>query len=151
MVLYELQPSLEPFGEAFTQHRAVENFFRRVADRGFSDRAGEAGEELFVNRLVDDDRAQRGAALPGGAEAGEECAFHREIQVRVRHDDERVLAAELQARRLQVATAELPDPAPNLGGARKTDLIHEPLVQCFFEPFEGCRPLGLDYVQDAVR
>ena len=60
-----------------------------------------------MHRLVDDRRAERGTALPRRAEAAEKGALDRKVQVRVWHDDERVLTSELQARRLQVAPAEL--------------------------------------------
>jgi hypothetical protein len=49
---------------------------------------------------VDNDRTKRGASLAGRAEAGEQRSFGRQVQVGVRHDDERVLAAELQTWRL---------------------------------------------------
>src|SRR5215217_7014774 len=68
-----------------------------------SNRSAERSDELVVDGLVDDRRAQRRAALPGGAEATEQGALDRERDVGVGHDDHRVLAAELQARVLDVA------------------------------------------------
>ena len=50
-----------------------------------------------------------GAALTGGAEAGEQRPLGGEVEVGVGHDDERVLAAELEARVLQVPAAQLAD------------------------------------------
>ena len=107
MVLDQLQPADKAVVEALAQHRAVEHVFRRVADLRLLDGARELLEELVVDGLVHDHGAERGAALAGGAEPGEKGALDREIQVSVRHDDERVLAAELQARGLHVPAAEL--------------------------------------------
>ncbi len=94
--------------------------------------------------------AERGAPLAGGAEAGEEGALDGEIQVRVWHDDQRVLAAELQARRLQVPPAELADLLADLRGSREAYLVDEALLERLLEALEGGRPLGLDYVEDPV-
>jgi hypothetical protein len=49
---------------------------------------------------MNDYRAERGASLAGRAEAGEQRSLGRQVQGGVGHDDERVFAAELQARRL---------------------------------------------------
>ena len=95
--------------EALVDHRPVEHVARRVADRRLLDRARQAGEELVVHGVVDDRGAERRAALAGGAEAAEQRALDGEVEVGVVHDDQRVLAAELQARRLQVAPAQLAD------------------------------------------
>src|SRR5215210_2217298 len=146
---YEVQPAQEPLLEALAEHWAVEYVLRWISDGSLLDRPGEAGEEIVVHGLVDDHRAERGASLAGRAEAGEQRAFGRQIQVRVGHDDERILAAELQARRLQVSSAELPNPAPDLRGAGEADFVHEPHIEGLLEALESDRSLGLDDVEDA--
>src|SRR5438132_1535170 len=85
------------------------NTLRGVVDRGDLGRVREAGQEVVVDRLVHDHGAERGAPLAGGPEAAEERALDGEIEVGVRHDHERILAAEFQARRLEVAAAHLAD------------------------------------------
>ena len=106
------EPLLEALGEALVQHRAVEHVLGRVADRGLARARVEPLEELVVDVLVDDHDAERGAALARGAEAGEQRALDGEVEVGVVHHHERVLAAELEARALEVATAELADLEP---------------------------------------
>ena len=94
------EPLLEALGEALVDHRAVEDVLRRVADRrGRARRSSSRAHELVVDGLVDDRGAERRAALAGRAEAAEQRALDREVEVGVVHDDHRVLAAELEARR----------------------------------------------------
>jgi dihydroxyacetone kinase len=95
--------SQEALQEALVDHRAVEHVLRRVADRRASTARVKRREELVVDELVHDRRAERRAALAGRAEAAEQRALDGEVEVGVGHHDERVLAAELQARRLEVA------------------------------------------------
>ena len=57
------EPVLEALGEALVDHRPVEHVLGRVADRRLLDRAREPAHELVVDRLVDDHRAERRAAL----------------------------------------------------------------------------------------
>ena len=102
VVADQAEPVLEALGEALVDHRAVEDVGRRrVADRGLAQARVELGDELVVDRLVDDRGAERRAALARRAEAAEQRALDREVDVGVVHHDHRVLAAELQARRLQ--------------------------------------------------
>jgi hypothetical protein len=100
-------------------HRAVEDVLGGVADwRPVSTALREPGEEVVVDGLVHDRRPQRRAALARRAEAAEQRALDGEVEVGVVHDDERVLAAELEARRLQVAAAQLADLAPDRRSSR---------------------------------
>ena len=112
------EPVLEALEEPLVDHRPVEHVLRRVADRRGLDRRRRSGEELVVDRLVDDRRAQRRAALARRAEAAEQRALDGEVEVGVGHHDHRVLAAQLQARRLEVAPAQLADPRADLARAR---------------------------------
>ena len=57
--------------------------------------------EIVVEALVDDDAARRGAALTGGTERRPEDPVDREVEVGVVHDDDRVLAAELEVHVLE--------------------------------------------------
>ncbi len=60
------------------------------------DRCYEPRAKLVVDRAVDDDAAGRRAALAGRAERRPDDAVHGEIEVGVVHDDDAVLAAELE-------------------------------------------------------
>ena len=101
--------------------------------------------------LVGDHDAERGAALAGRAEAGEQRALGGEVEVGVGHDDQRVLATQLEAGALQVPAAQLADAGADLGGAGEPDLLHQPLLQRPLEPLEGGRPVGVDGVEHARR
>src|SRR4051812_34236396 len=104
-----------------------------------------------MDRLVRDHGAERGAALPGRAEAAEHRALDSELEVGVRHDHKRVLAAQLQARRLQVAAGELADLLADFRRAGEADLVDQALVERALEPVERRWALALDDVQNAVR
>ena len=103
-----------------------------------------------MHALVDDHGAQRGAALAGGAVAAEQRALDGEVEVGVGHDDERVLAAELQARRLQVAAAQRADLGADRARAGEADLVDQAAVERLLEPGEGLRAVGQHEVEDAV-
>ena len=103
-----------------------------------------------MDRAVGDHRAQRGAALAGGAEAAEQGALDGQVEVGVGHHHQRVLAAQLQAGHLEVAAAELADAAPDLGGAGEADLVDQAGLQGGGQALEGGRAVGLDQVEDAV-
>ena len=141
------QPLLEPLGEALVDHRAVEHFARRVAHRSGLEPLVEPAHELVVDALLHDRRAERRAALAGGAEAGEQRALDREIEVGVFHHDHRVLAAQLEARRLEVATAQRADLRPHGARSREADLVDQPPLEHPLEPGEGLRPVGVHEVQ----
>ena len=70
----------------------------RIADRqtriGLDQPVGEVG----ADRTVDDEPSQRGAALPGGADGGEDDRPHRHVEIGRGGDDHRVVAAELEDR-----------------------------------------------------
>ena len=112
MRLDQREPVLEPVAEALVEHRPVEHVLHRVADRRAAQALVEPADELVVHARLDDRGSERRAALAGGAEAREQRALDREVEVGVVHHDHRVLAAELEARRLQVAAAERADLAP---------------------------------------
>ncbi len=142
----------EALQEPLVDHRAVEHVLGHwVADRRRLDRAGQAGNEVLVHGLMDDRGAQRRAALARRAEAAEQRALDGQLEIGVGGDDHRVLAAELQARRLQVTAAERADLAPDGRGAREADLVDQALVQRALQPREGRRPVGLHDRQHAVR
>src|ERR1051326_3393858 len=67
-----------------------------VADAQTPGPVDECREELLVDLLVDDHPAGRGASLPARAEAAPHTAFHRELEVRVVHHDDDVLASHLE-------------------------------------------------------
>ena len=106
--------------------------------------------ELVVDRLVHDRRAQRRAALARGAEAAEQGALDGEVDVGVVHHDHRVLAAELQARRLQVTPAEPADLAADGRRPGEADLVDQALLQRRLEPREGVGTRRLHDVQHAA-
>ena len=97
-----------------------------------------------------DRRAQRRAALAGRAEAAEQRALDREVDVGVVHHDHRVLAAELQARRLRVAARQLADLGADGARAREADLVDEALLERLLEARERRRAVGLDEVEHAA-
>ena len=138
--------------ELLVDHRAVEHVLGIGSPIGAASTARvRRAEEVVVDGLVDDRRAQRRAALARRPEAAEERALDGQVEIGVGGDDHRVLAAELQARRLQVATAERADLAPDRRGAREADLVDQALVQRALQPREGRRPVGLHDGQHAVR
>ena len=132
-------------------HRPVQDVGVRVADRSRFQTVRELRDELVEHRLVDDRGAERRAPLPRGAEAAEQRALDRQIDVGVVHHDHRVLAAELQARRLHVATAELADLRADRARPGEADLVDEALFQSGLQTLEGVRTRGLDEVQHARR
>ena len=148
--LDQLEPSQKPLVEDLAEHRAVEHVLRRISYGRLLDGSSEPGDELVVNRFVDDHGTKRGAALACCAEAREQGAFDGEVEVSVGHDNEGVLASELQAGRLHVPAAELANPHPDLGRAGKADLVDEAIVESPLQPLEDRRSFGLHDVQDAV-
>jgi hypothetical protein len=103
-----------------------------------------------VHVAVHEHRAERGAALPGRAEPAEERPLDGEVEVGVRHHDERVLPAELEARRLEVAAAELADPPPDVGRPGEPDLVHHAFVERSLQPGESLGPIGQDELDRAL-
>ena len=151
VVADQLEPAEEALVEALVDHRAVEHVLRRLAHGRLLDRPREARHELVVHRLVDDHRAERGAALAGGAEAAEQRPLDGQVEVGVGHHDERVLAAELEAR----ATAGGGRTARRSGARRPTEpvkptLSTSALVERPLEALERGRPVGLHEVQHAL-
>lgn len=142
---------LETVGELLVQQRAVEHVAGRLADRGRAQRLVQARDELVVQVAVHDQVAQRGAALAGRAPAGEQRALHRQVQVGVGGHDHRVLAAQLQARALQVASAELADAGADRAGTGEADLVDRARLQGGLQALEGRLAIGVDEVEHAAR
>ena len=102
--------------------------------------AAQAGDEVVVQRLVHEGRAERRAALPGRAEAAEQRALHGEVEVGVGSNHKRVLAAELEAGRLQVAAGQLADAPPDRGRPGEADLVDEPASRAADSPSKVVGP-----------
>src|SRR5262249_57357813 len=64
-------------------------------------------DELLVHFLVHRDAARGSASLSGGAKAAPNCAIHGELEVRVVHHDDDILAAHLQLTVLEAGGAGL--------------------------------------------
>ena len=150
VVADQLEPAEEALVKTLVDHRSVEHVLERVADRRLLDRAREAAHELVVHRLVDDGGAERGAALAGRAEAAEQGALHGQVELGVGHHDERVLPAQLETGRLDVAAAELPDPRADSRRAGESNLVDQPLRERTLQTLEGGRAVALHEVQHAV-
>ena len=95
--------------------------------------------------------AERRAPLSRRPEPAEQRALDREVQVGVGHHDERVLPAELEARRLQVPAAELADPPADVGRAGEADLVDQVLVERELQPRERLRAVRQHHVERARR
>src|SRR5688572_33006699 len=102
MRAYQLEPPLEPLAEASRDHRPVQDVLGGIADRSVRRGFREPRDEVVVDVAMHDRRAERRAALAGGPETAEQRALHCEVQVGLGHHDERILATELEARRLEV-------------------------------------------------
>src|SRR6185437_7580377 len=68
----------------------------RVADGDGTIDLPEAWDQLVVDGVVDDEAAEGGATLAGGAHGGEGDAAESEVEIRRRSDDGGVVAAELE-------------------------------------------------------
>ena len=78
-----------------------------------------------MHALVHDQVAAARATLAGGTEGSPQCAFHRELDVGVGEDDQRIFAAELERRNLQIAPADLADLSADGGRAGKRNLVQK--------------------------
>ena len=103
-----------------------------------------------MHRFVHDHRAQRGAALPRGAEAGEQSALHRQVEIGTGGDHQRVLAAEFQARGLQVAAGQRADLPAHGRRAGEPNLVDQAVAQGRLQTGEGGLAVGLHQVQHPV-
>ena len=77
--------------------------------------------QLVGDRFVDDQSAQRRAALAAGAGGGEHDRAHGQLQVGRRRDDHAVVAAELQQRAAQPGGDRLRDGAAHRHAAGRRD------------------------------
>ncbi len=82
-----------------------------------------------MNRLVHNNSAKGCASLARGAKAGEQGTLDGEIEVRARRDHQRILAAQFQARGLQVASGERADLSADRRRAGESHLVQEPAFQ----------------------
>jgi hypothetical protein len=80
-----------------------------------------ASHELFEKRLVEllvhDDTARRGAALAARAKATPQAPLHRQLEVRIVHDHDDVLAAHLEVHLLERRRRLRRYGAADLGGS----------------------------------
>ena len=96
---------------------------QRVAHLDLAGLLGERDDELVVEPLLDEDPRARLAALAGRVVDRPDRARDRRVEVGVREDDVRALAAELQRQPLDRLRAEPHDLAAGLRGARERDLV----------------------------
>jgi ParB family chromosome partitioning protein len=85
---------------------------------------GEAADELVVERLLDQDARSRLAALAGGVVDRPHRARDRVVEVRVREDEVRALAAELEREALDRVGAKSHDLRARRRRAGERDLVH---------------------------
>src|SRR5690606_5975035 len=126
--------------EALVNERSVEHtvVLVGVANTDLLHALQEPALELVVDGGVYDYVAGRGATLATGAERREDGALDGVVQVCVAHDDQRVLAAQLQRRVQQVATRHLPYVPAHGRAAREGELVEETLVHHVDEELAGC-------------
>src|SRR5690625_4526512 len=115
--------------EPLVDEGPVENVLdlARVTDADLSNLGQEALLELLVNRGIDDQVARASATLATGTERREDRPLHRILQVSITHDDERVLAAQLESGVLQVTAGDRADLTAHRGRTGKGHLVHEAL------------------------
>ena len=103
--------------------------------------------QLAVDGLVHDHAARGRAALAGRAERRPDDALDGEVEVGVVHDDDPVLAAELEVDVLQVVGGRLRHEHAGLARAREGD---DRDVRVAHEPVAGLLAVAVDEVHDAV-
>ena len=108
----------------------------------------EPSRERVVEALVHDDPARRRAALAGCAERRPDDAVDGEVEVGVVHDDDRVLAAELEVDVLETLGGRLEHLHAGLARARERDHAD---VRVPDEPLADGSPTPVDDVDDAGR
>ena len=86
-------------------------------------RLDQARAEFVVDGVEDDDPARGRAALPGVRERRRERPADGVVEIRVVADDERVLAAELEADLREPPRGDLVDRASGRGGAGEADEV----------------------------
>ena len=109
----------------------VVGLVQRIADAKRLSAAQELVAHGGSHASVDDHVAAARAALAGSAERGPERSFHRQLEIGIGQDDERILAAELERRNLQIAPADFADLAADRGRAGERDLVQQPGVDRF--------------------
>ena len=80
-------------------------------------------DEGLVDRLGDVDALRPAAVMPGVEAGSAHRAFRRAVEIRITADDHRVLAAELERDRNQIATTRLTDLAAGRDAAGERDLV----------------------------
>ena len=123
----------------------------RLADDRLRWKRARLLDQPLAERVVDvvehDDPARRGAALAGVREGGGDRPAHGVPEIGVVADDERVLAAELEADLCEPSPGGLVDPATGRGGAGEADEVD---VLVLDERSARLRPGALDDVEHAV-
>ena len=75
------QSVLHVFKAVFVDQRADQIAFQRMANAHFGIGGLEAGDDLFLHRLMCDQATQGGATLAGGADRTEQDGTHGHVQV----------------------------------------------------------------------
>ena len=114
----------------------------------FSARADEPLLQLAVDRLVHDHAARGGAALARGAERRPDDPLDGEVEIGVVHDDDPVLAAELEMDVLEVVGGVLRHEHAGLARAGEGD---DRDVRMAHEPVAGLLAVAVDEVDHPVR
>ncbi len=95
------------------------SFRARVANRQAAICFGQLGHEIVLDRFVNDQPAQRGAALSGRANGRKDNCADRHFQIRRRCDDHGIVSAELQNRPAPAGGNLWTDDATHTGGTRR--------------------------------
>src|SRR5919201_468834 len=109
------------------------------------DACDEARRELVVDGFVHDHAARGRTALAGGAERGPDDAVDREIEFGVVHDDDRVLAAEIEVDVLEVVGSGPSDGDARLARAGEGD---DRNVRMLDQPLADVRAAAVNDVED---
>ena len=120
----------------------------RVAHLQLPGLLGERGDEVVVDRLLDEDSRARLAALARGVVDRPDRARDRRVEVGVGEDEVGALAAQLQRQALDRLRAEPHDLAARLRRAGERDLVDPRMLD---EVGAGGRAVGGDDVDRAGR
>ena len=91
-----LQRITHVFKAAFVDQRPHQIAFQRMTDTHFGIGRLEPGDNFFLDRVVGNQPAQAGAALPGSTDSTEQDGTHGHVQVGTRRQNHRIVAAQLQ-------------------------------------------------------
>eukprot|EP00047_Mylnosiga_fluctuans_P013855 m.33831 g.33831 ORF g.33831 m.33831 type:complete len:546 (+) comp5145_c1_seq1:34-1671(+) len=110
-------------GRLGVQRAAQDAGMQGVADLDLLVRRKQTRRHLVVHRLVQDQAAGGGAALAGGADGSEEHGTDGHVNVRVVHDNDCVVAAQLEERLAEAALDGDGDLAADARAAREADQV----------------------------